>query len=441
LIRANKILQEEFEAENTKLKEVFAAKELAFKNERELLIKAITEDIGIKKSKQDKGEDTKFMKKELEDYKKRYKETIKESSVLRNKVIELTGQNEKLSKNAVTLNKKVDDLATKLKKSDVNKSTTNLTSLNEQRLNKKKRMIAKQIDTSSSTLGKSIDNNVKRLSQPKLQIPEEIKFESEESSTARAQSRGPTSLKATTAKLVMCRPIASTSFYTNLEDPTDSSNKKAIINTTRCKTPLEIQQNTPFKRDHSNTLMTPSKFPMIIKETGRWQCVYTEELHDHSISSLVSIENYLISSSNVIKLWDIEKKITLAKMSVTNSKLLYALEGYKLLIAASEQSGLVSLYSLPSLEVVHSIDTGLDSVKAVYSNGNYICLSGAGDSGSLQIWDINAMSKLHSNESNNDIGAIFYKDNVLYYGGQNCCVNRFRTDILVILHVNNIEKY
>jgi hypothetical protein len=179
LIRANKILQEEFEAETKKLKEVFATKELAFKSERELLIKATTEDTVNKKQKQDKSEETKFMKKELEDYKKRYKETMKESSALRNKVIELTGQNEKLSKNAVTLNRKVDDLATKLKKSDINKSTTSLTSLNEQRLNKKKRMMAKQLDTSSHTLGKSIEHNTKRLSQPKLQIPEEIKCETE----------------------------------------------------------------------------------------------------------------------------------------------------------------------------------------------------------------------------------------------------------------------
>eukprot|EP00826_Nyctotherus_ovalis_P057876 TRINITY_DN7927_c0_g4_i2.p1 TRINITY_DN7927_c0_g4~~TRINITY_DN7927_c0_g4_i2.p1 ORF type:complete len:240 (+),score=40.72 TRINITY_DN7927_c0_g4_i2:128-847(+) len=237
----------------------------------------------------------------------------------------------------------------------------------------------------------------------------------------------------------MCRPIASTSFYASLEDSSENSGKRAIINTTRCKTPLEMQQNpgNTYKREHSSTIMTPSKVPMApqVKESGRWQCVHTEELHDFGITSLVSFGNYLVSSSNVIKLWDLQKKVTLAKVPATNSKFLHALPSCKILIAASEQNGSITLHSLPTLELVHTIETGLESVKAVHTTDNYICIGGCGTSGALQIWDINAMSRLHSNESGNDINAVFYKNNVLYYGGQNCCVNRFRTDTLVIFYL------
>lgn len=458
MIRANKILQEEFESETTKLKEVFAAKELAFKTERELLLKGTAEDNSNKRQKQEqlKTEDkeaVKYMKKELEDYKKRYKETMKESSSLRNKIIELTGQNEKLSKNALTLNRKVDDLSMKLKKTDASKTTASLTNLNEQRLNKKKRMMTKEkhLDSYSNILSKAVDTtSIKRFSQAKLHIPEEIKESDNEVTTSeehkkeatnKSQNRGLTSLKATTAKLVMCRPTASTSFYTNLEELAESNSKRAIINTTRCKTPLELQQNNTntFKRDHSSTIMTPCNAPttsnitnlFAAKDTGSWKCVHSEKLHDFGITSLTSFEDYLISSSSTIKLWDMQKKVTLAKIPATNSKILYTVPSHKLLFAASEQCGTISLYNLPTMELVHNIDTGLDSVRTIYSSGNYIFIGGSGNTGALQVWDMNAMSRLHSNESNNEIQSIFYRDNIVYYGGKNYCVNRFRTDTLV----------
>ena len=153
MIKANKILQEEFESETIKLKQVFEAKEAVLNNERELLLKSTADANIAKKQKQDQtkteeNDSTKFMKKELEDYKKRNTEIMKETSTLRNKIIELTGENEKLSKNTMNLNRKVDNLSMKIKKTDKNKPAK-ITNLNEQRLNKKKRMQTKdkQADT------------------------------------------------------------------------------------------------------------------------------------------------------------------------------------------------------------------------------------------------------------------------------------------------------
>ena len=97
--------------------------------------------------------------------------------------------------------------------------------------------------------------------------------------------------------------------------------------------------------------------------------------------------------------------------------------------------------NLHTLETVHTFETGLDSVKTIYGNENYICIGGNGNIGSVQVWDTNAMTMLHSREANNDIQAVMHRKNILYYGGQNCCVNRFRTDTLVIYQSIIIEKY
>ena len=457
MIKANKILQEEFESETIKLKQVFEAKEAVLNNERELLLKATADANIAKKQKQDQtkteeNDSTKFMKKELEDYKKRNTEIMKETSTLRNKIIELTGENEKLSKNTMNLNRKVDNLSMKLKKTDTNKPAK-ITNLNEQRLNKKKRMQTKdkQAGTSVNISYRTSDSlNSKRCSQAKIKVPEEIKenetdkliteIPKKTSAINKTQMRGPTSLKATTAKLVMCRPTASSSFYTSLDDQLEQNTKKAIVSTTRCVSPLDPHENNIPITTTKSSVLSPNKLQIArsctsllsAKKTGRWKCVHSEQIHDFGISSIVSFEDYLISSSNMIKLWDIQKQVIVAKTPVANSKILYMLPNLKLLITASEQSGSVSLHNLHTLETVHTFETGLDSVKTIYGNDNYICIGGNGNIGSVQVWDTNAMTMLHSREANNDIQAVMHRKNILYYGGQNCCINRFRTDTLVI---------
>ena len=469
ITRANKVLKEEFEAEINKLKVTFEAKEVAFKAERDLLIKGCQEEVNIEdmnvltttknianknKDKMDDKGDSTFVKRELEDYKKRYTDIIKENSLLRNQIIGLTGENEKLSKSTITLTRKMDDLASKLKKAEpkpirsiAGLSTPKILSLNEQRLNKKRKQINEKFTQKDLESKNNVNSSTyissklssKRSSQnietKEISIIKNGNIETQHLSISRLHNE--LSFMSETSNETMILP---------LNEMTDNKNSLAPY---RTKSPFDENLNyTKVIKERSNFVTMSSKMkmnilkesmssvnsgisPQVLTESNKWKCVYKEEQHSFGIFSLAAFEHYLISSSNVLKLWDVNKKQTLAEIPVTNPKVLYVSD--KLLISASEKQGSVAFYNLPSLEIVHTIDTGLDAVRAIHVNNNVVFLGGSGNVGALQLWDLNTMTKLCDKERGQDIFSILRKNSVIYYGGRNRCINRVNFDTMVVL--------
>eukprot|EP00826_Nyctotherus_ovalis_P004141 TRINITY_DN10864_c0_g1_i3.p1 TRINITY_DN10864_c0_g1~~TRINITY_DN10864_c0_g1_i3.p1 ORF type:complete len:165 (+),score=25.98 TRINITY_DN10864_c0_g1_i3:119-613(+) len=101
------------------------------------------------------------------------------------------------------------------------------------------------------------------------------------------------------------------------------------------------------------------------------------------------------------------------------------------------------IYSLPNLEVVKTIETGLEAVRAIYVDKSIVFIGGNGPQGALQLWDMNTMSKLCDKEKSQDkdIFSILCKRSVIYYGGRNRCINRINFNTLVALLVIYIGKH
>jgi len=325
---------------------------------------------------------------------------IKENSSLRNKLIELAGQNETQAKTISGLNRKLEDVNAKLKKIDnANKPQTNIANLNELRTSRKKQMF-KTLD--SKSIEEPLKEDTKGLVEKEAN--DSVKFKKLNEPTV-TKTIG---LKSTTAKLIMCKPSAQETLG---EGSPDSTSKRL---------------QTPTK----NTKLIQKKPNAEIKEENKWKCIHTEELAKE-ITSLVTFDQYLISSSNVIKLWDINKKLTIAETPINTPNILYAYNLQKVLITASES--ILNFYLLPGLELIQSIDTGLESINTVYTDKNILFVGGKGASGALQLWDIRTMTRLSAKEkkSENDVYSILTKKAMIYYGGNNRCVNRVSLDTLV----------
>ncbi len=169
-------------------------------------------------------------------------------------------------------------------------------------------------------------------------------------------------------------------------------------------------------------------------EPSRWKCVSNEEYHTLGIFSLASFDQYLISSSNAVKMWDINKKAIATEIPNTVSKCLYVDVQRKLLIGNTEQTGTVTFWSLPDLASVATIETGMKIVRALYVDKHILFVGGCSSgSGALQLWDINTMTKLCERErsQDSDIFSIFKRGPVVFYGGRNRCINRLDLDSLV----------
>jgi hypothetical protein len=466
-------LQDEFEVETKRLKEIFRTKELAFNSERDLLIKKAQVDseseIFYRKKKsiaktdtkpilepiKDKAEDSKdtakFLKKELEDYKKLNTNIMKENSLLRNEIIELTEENTMLSKNATQLTRKVDELSLKLRKTDLKSSgeqtPAKMSKLREQRMNNKGLKVKENSRRDKAKLCTSVDN------LHKLEVTsttEESKIK-DESFVSEFEYSEPASVKINTNKLspdfkpVSIMPSKSiqneflkkskerskfSSVYKNKLDPDDSG--------TRTLKKVSVMSNDKFKTKDGSILTTSST----LSESSKWKCVHNEELHSYGIFSLASFDNYIISSSNTIKLWDINRNETVKEVLGTNAKTLYVTANNKVLISASEQQGSVIFYNLPNLEVVKTIETGLEAVRAIYVDKSILFIGGNGPQGALQLWDMNTMTKLCDKEKSQDkdIFSILCKHSVIYYGGRNRCINRINFNTLVLFFVNLNRK-
>ncbi len=169
------------------------------------------------------------------------------------------------------------------------------------------------------------------------------------------------------------------------------------------------------------------------EEHNKWKCVSSQEYHTLGIFSLASFDQYLISSSNVLKLWDINKKAVSAEVPNTPSKCLYVDTMRKILIGTGEQAGTLTFWNLPDLTPLATVDTGMKHVRALHVDGHILFVGGCCGTGALQLWDMNTMAKLCERERNpdSDIFSIFKKDSVVYYGGRNRCVNRLNLDSLV----------
>eukprot|EP00826_Nyctotherus_ovalis_P035681 TRINITY_DN3082_c0_g1_i12.p1 TRINITY_DN3082_c0_g1~~TRINITY_DN3082_c0_g1_i12.p1 ORF type:complete len:298 (+),score=63.86 TRINITY_DN3082_c0_g1_i12:171-1064(+) len=224
-------------------------------------------------------------------------------------------------------------------------------------------------------------------------------------------------LKSTTARLIMCKPSAQDTLGI-AEDSTDTTSKRYIQPATR------------------NTILIQKK-PIEVKKETAWKCIHTENL-SHEISSLTTFDQYLISSSSVIKLWDINKRVNIAETAIESPHVLLAYDSQKVLIAANEQGGGLSFYLLPGLELIQTIETGLNSVKALYADKNILFVGGSGDVGALQLWDVRTMGRLSAKEKDtgNDVHSILTKKATIYYGGTNKCVNRVSLDTLVTLYTS-----
>lgn len=480
MTKTNEVLQEEFDAETKRLKEIFTTKELAFNSERDLLIKkAQTEsaaEIFNRKKKsiakieskpaletlKDKAEDSKdaskFLKKELEDYKKLNTNIMKENSVLRNEIIELTGENEMLAKNTTQLTRKVDELSTKLKRSDTKsageRTPAKTSKLREQRMSKKalkedpklSRASQAKLCTSVDNLQKSVTTMVSEEAKAKdesLNFGLEFGSESPEPSSVRVAANKlspdfqPVSIMPAKVNEFLRRSNERSKFASvyrgkfENDDPTAKALKKA-----------SIIGNDKFKASVIKDGNMLSSSPTL-SESSKWKCIHNEELHSYGIFSLASFDHYLISSSNVIKLWDINRTTTAKEIAGTNAKTLYVIPNYKLLMSASEQQGSVIIYGLPNLEVVKTIETGLEAVRAIYVDKSIVFIGGNGPQGALQLWDMNTMSKLCDKEKSQDkdIFSILCKRSVIYYGGRNRCINRINFNTLVSLLLSNVGKY
>lgn len=530
LTKANIVLQEEFKSELLKQQELYAAKESLLKTELENLkgidssvdmlqnfTKNVSNDSGKEKNEENNLKDfnkdsAKFLRKELEECKKRNTDIMKENSVLRNQIIGLTGQNEKLSKNTINLTRRVDDLSTKLKKTvEINTPiipvkpqmpisiTPKLVSLKEQRLQKKTKLsqrtsltrgINEKLDKKSESedLGSIPNKQIEEIKDDAsivtTAVSEEIKLDNEKiannyksaNSLSRASNVG---LKTNTAKLVMCKPSSNKSTRSKYAIATEDlipkpDNKRPMTaaDAVRSKSPVDYRTEDNFAffqrgvKERSNTINTPDKpkvagrdslTPITIApynesqqqqnnhETSKWKCVHSEEYHSLGVLSIAAYEHYLISSSNVIKMWDINKKSTISELPVPNAKILYPLPDFKMLISATEQHGTVTFYSLPSLEIIQTIETGMDAVRAINIEKNIVFIGGCGSVGALQLWDLNTFTKLCEKEKNSDkdIFSVLCKNSVIYYGGRNRCINRINFDNLVSLKCcnKNIGKY
>jgi len=457
----NEVLQNEFGAETKRLKEIFRTKELAFNSERDLLIKkaqaesdsevfnrkkksiAKTDIKTTLEAPKDKVEDSKdtakFLKKELEDYKKLNTNIMKENSLLRNEIIELTGENTMLTKNTTQLTRKVDELSLKLKKSDLKsigeQAPAKLSKLREQRMNKKGLKVRSETSKGDKVkLCTSIDNPQKLEA-----TTEELKFKDESFASENSESA---SVKPITTKLspnlksvsiMPSRTIQNEFLRKSNERSKFSSVYKSKLDPDDplTKTLKKMTSNDKFKAKDGTMLNASS----ILSESSKWKCIHSEELHSYGIFSLASFDNYIISSSNTIKLWDINRSETVKEVLGTNAKTLYV--GNKILISASEQQGSVIFYSLPNLEVVKTIETGLEAVRAIYVDKSILFIGGNGPQGALQLWDINTMTKLCDKEKSQDkdIFSILCKHSVIYYGGRNRCINRINFNTLVIFNI------
>ena len=104
-----------------------------------------------------------------------------------------------------------------------------------------------------------------------------------------------------------------------------------------------------------------------------------------------------------------------------------------MLLSASEQQGSVMFYDLSNMSIIRTVETGLDAVRAIHMDKRIVFLGGNGSQGALQLWDVNAMTKLCEKEKQDkDIFSIFCKNSVIYYGGRNRCINRLNLDTLVL---------
>lgn len=442
-MRANKILREEFETEVGKLKATFEAKEAAFKAEHDSLIKGYANieemeilceckrvDNGKAKAEQlkdklDDKNDAKFLKKELEVYKKRNTDIMKENSLLRSQIIGLTGVNEQLSKNSITLSRKMDDLAFKLKKSDPKSgrsaaglATPKLSSLNEQRLNKKRKLLNETSHLKNYTLT-AVNQSMNQ-----------IKSESNTKASIDSLATSINAVEHRSSSIIKMPNSSRTSVCDTKVHEGVSAVSRQRVERTRSfmasKSESEHKGVSTFvsltNKLKSNVKEVGQSSAQALAESNKWKCVYSEEQHSFGIFSLAAFEHYLISSSNVLKLWDINKRQTLSEIPVTNPKVLYV--SNKLLISASEKQGAVTFYNLPSLEVVQTVETGLDAVRAVHVDDNLVFLGGSGSAGALQLWDLNTMTRACEKEKGQDIFSILRKDSVVYYGGRNRCISR-----------------
>lgn len=396
---------------------MFAAKEQAYRDELQVLMKEDTKKSLAGAESRNKSEFPKekwegvkdsFLKKELDECKKRNTDMIKENSALRNKLIEISGQNETQSKTIAGLNRKLEDLNSRLKKNETaNKPPANIANLNELRMSRKKQQVR-----NSDLVNKSVEHLPKEEYKRNMdETSDTIKIKKlNESSISKTVG-----LKSTTARLIMCKPSAQDTLGI-AEDSTDTTSKRYIQSTTR------------------NTILIQKK-PVEVKKETAWKCIHTESL-SCKISSLASFDQYLISSSSVIKLWDINKRVNIAETAVESPHILFAYDSQKVLIAANEQGGELSFYLLPGLELIQTIETGLSSVKALYADKNILFVGGSGDVGALQLWDVRTMARLSAKEKDtgNDVHSILTKKATIYYGGSNKCVNRVSLDTLVILH-------
>ena len=166
---------------------------------------------------------------------------------------------------------------------------------------------------------------------------------------------------------------------------------------------------------------------------NKWKCIYAEEIHPAEITALTSFEHYLISSSTLLNVWDINKKSTVSKISGLNHTVLYSSDTQKILLTGSEKNGSVSVYSIPNLKFIKTIETGLSSIYSLCSVRNIVLVGGAGSAGSLQLWDLSTMTKLCEREKTKDasVYSVFTKNSTIYYGSNNRYVNRMNFDTLV----------
>jgi len=445
-MRANKILREEFEIEVERLKATYAAKEAAFKAEHDTLMNeyANIEQMNIlcdcnkgdkAKTEPDDKNDAKFLKKELDAYKKRNTDIMKENSLLRGQIIGLTGANEQLSKNSITLSRKMDDLACKLKKSDPRNakssaalSTPKLANLNEKRLNKKRRQLNESSQLKNCTM--TAINQINGDCNIKAVINElAAKIEQRSNSTVKMPNSSRSSVCDSKAQVETS--ISSKQFRVERTKSfkVSKNENEGLMKTLKERSNLvsltsKVKSNIIKESINQNNTQT-------LAESNKWKCVYNEEQHSFGIFSLAAFEHYLISSSNVLKLWDINKRQVLNEIPVTNPRVLYV--SNKLLISASEKQGAVVFYDLPNLEVVQTVETGLDAVRAIHVDDYYLFLGGSGNAGALQLWDLKTMTRIYEKEKGQDIFSILRKDAVVYYGGRNRCINRVNFDTMVSL--------
>lgn len=399
---------------------------------------------------------------------------MKENSNLLNKILDLTRENDNLSKNANKLNRKVDELSCKLKKDPNNPKPVNkaeakepsfplkLMSLNEKRQSRKKNH-AENYSTSHATPRQKevTDSNPEQITEiikeavDSIKDTSEIKINPAPLIKAEIQATPATvpTQQIRSSKLIVCKPkVTKNSLEAKIRElkrPTTPVHDREATQIEENKK-VDVWTKLAFERASSTSSAVKNKSPIsspkikaepsdlsfvpLIDESAKWKCVTSDEYHSLGIFSIASFEQYLISSSNILKIWDINKKIATAELPNTISKCLCVDPVRKMLIGTTEQNGGIQIWSLPGIEYITTLETGLEHVRTLFLDTNTLFVGGSGSAGALQMWDLNLMSRLYEKEkgTDKDIFSIFHQNSIVYYGGRNHSISRMNSLTLVL---------